>query len=102
LKTCNGEDWGFSTMDRTVFIRRADQCVVGVNYKSNSAQEAYTCGRRDYGNAVVTETVYPYKFALTSAFGCNTVTFLATDDAGAQTCAQSQCINCIVTPGDCP
>jgi hypothetical protein len=89
-------------MDRTVFIRGADQCVVGVNYKANSVQEAYTCGRRDYGNAVVTEAIYTYKYALTSAFGCNTVTFLATDDAGAQTCAQLQCINCIVTPGDCP
>jgi hypothetical protein len=48
------------------------------------------------------QAIYPYKFALTSAFGCNTVSFLATDDAGAQACAQGQCINCIVTPGDCP
>lgn len=101
-KTCNGENWGWSTMERTVFIKHADQCVVGVKYNANSTQEAYTCARRDYGAAVVTETIYPYKFALTSAYGCNTVSFLATDDAGAQTCAQLQCINCIVTPGDCP
>lgn len=102
-KTCNGEDWGFSTMDRTVFIKHpANQCIDGINYKANSAQEAYTCARRDYGDAVVTETIYPYRFALTSQFGCSTVSFLGTDDASAQTCAQWQCINCVVTPGDCP
>ena len=101
-KTCNGENWGFSTMDRPVFIKQNDQCVVGVNFKANSAQEAYTCARLSYGDAVVTQTIYPYKFALTSAFGCNTVSILGTDDAGAQTCAQLQCINCTVTPGDCP
>lgn len=89
-------------MERPVFIKRPDQCVFIANYPSNSAQEAYTCARRDYGDAVVTQTVYPYKYALTSAYGCNTVSFLATDAAGAQTCAQLQCINCIVTPGDCP
>ena len=103
LKTCNGENWGFSTMDRTVFIKHAaNQCIDGVSYKANSAQEAYTCARRDFGDAVVTQTIYSYKFALTSAFGCNTVSLFGTDDAGAQTCAQLQCINCTVTPGDCP
>jgi hypothetical protein len=102
LKTCNGEDWSFSTIDREVFIKGDDQCVFSVFYPANSVQEAYICARRKYGGAVVTDPVYPYKYALTSAFGCNTVNFVATDDAGAQTCAQSQCINCIVTPGDCP
>jgi hypothetical protein len=89
-------------MDRTVFIKQNNGCVVGVSYKANSAQEASTCAQRQFGDAVVTETIYPYKYALTSAFGCNTVSFLATDDDGAEACAQSQCINCIVTPGDCP
>jgi hypothetical protein len=102
LKTCNGEDWGFSTTKRIVYIKRADQCVVGFGYNANSAQEADTCARRDHGDAVVTEAIFPYKFGLTSPFGCNTVNLLATDDAGAQTCAQSQCINCVVTPDDCP
>jgi hypothetical protein len=90
-------------MDRTVFIKHAaNQCVEGVTYKANSPQEAYTCARRDYGGAVVTEPVYQYKFALMSAFGCNTVSLLGTDDDGAETCAQWQCLNCLVTPGDCP
>jgi len=91
-------------MDRTVFIKHAiNQCIDDVTYKANSAQEAYTCARRDWGNdAVVTETIDLYKFALTSQFGCHTVTVRGTDESGAQTCAQSQCINCIVTPGDCP
>lgn len=103
-KTCNGEAWGWSTMDRTVFIKHAaNHCIDGVAYKANSAQEAYTCARRDYGNdAVVTKTINPYKFALTSQFGCHTVTVNGTDESEARTCAQWQCINCLVTPGDCP
>jgi len=103
LKTCNGEDWGFSTMDRTVFIKHApNQCIDAVTYKANSAQEAYTCARRAYGDAVVTQTIDSYKFALTSGFGCHSVTVIGTDESEARTCAQWQCINCTVTPGDCP
>jgi hypothetical protein len=101
-KTCNGENRTLSTIDREVFIKGDDQCVFSVFYPSNSVHEAYICARRKYDGAVVTDPVYPYKYALTSAFGCNTVNFLATDDAVAQTCAQLQCINCLVTPGDCP
>ena len=91
-------------MERTVFIKDArSQCISSYIYNANSAQEAYTCARRQWGNdAVVTETVEEYKFALTSQFGCHTVNVWGTDESEAQTCAQWQCINCIVTPGNCP
>ena len=102
LKTCNGEAWGFSTMDRPIFIKNPNtKCITTVTYKANSAQEAYTCARRDYGDSVVTESIEWYKFALTSAFGCSGLTLLGTDEDEAQSCAQLQCINCLVTPGDC-
>jgi hypothetical protein len=103
-KTCNGEDWGLSTMKRTVFIKHASNpCITKETYNANSAQEAYTCARRQWGNdAVVTETIDEYKFALTSQFGCHMVTVWGTNESGARTCAQWQCINCIVSPGDCP
>ncbi len=100
-KTCNGEDWGLSTMDRVAFIRQQNECVVGVTYKANSVQEAYACARRDYGEAAVSDPVYRYTFALTSAYGCSAVTILATGQDAAETCAQSQCVNCAVTPGGC-
>ncbi len=51
-------------MDRTVFIRHAaNQCIDGVPYKANSAQEATrdTYARHEYGDAVVTETIDLYK-----------------------------------------
>ena len=103
-KTCNGEAWVWSTMKRSVFIKHAaNQCIDEFTYNSNSEQEAYTCARRQWGNdAVVTEPIGPFKFALTSQFGCHTVTVNSTDESAAQTCAQWQCINCFVTPGDCP
>ena len=89
-------------MDRTVFIKDPNtKCITSVTYKANSAQEAYSCAQRDWGTRVVTDTIDYYKFALTSAFGCTTVTVSATDENEAHTCAQAQCINCAVTPGDC-
>lgn len=46
-----------------MFIKHAaNQCIDGVPYKANSAQEAYTCDRRDYGDAMVTETIDLYKW----------------------------------------
>ncbi len=104
FKTCNGENWGWSTMERTVYVKDANsQCIVDVTYKANSEQEAYTCARRDYGtNAAVTEPIGLYKFALTSQFGCHAVTVIGTDESEAERCAQWHCINCSVTPGDCP
>jgi hypothetical protein len=94
-------------MEHTVFIKNtANQCVASYTYNANSAQEAYTCAQRDWredaGFSVVTEPVDEYKFALTSQFGCHTVNVWGTDESEAQECAQSQCLNCIVTPGDCP
>lgn len=91
-------------MQRPVFIKHAaNQCIDAVAYNANSAQEAYTCARRDWGNdAVVTETIETFKFALTSQYGCHTVNVWGTDESEAQTCALSQCTNCSVTPGDCP
>ncbi len=102
-KTCSGANWSLSTIDRTVFVRDgASQCIGEVHYAASSAQEAYGCARRDHGTAVVTDTIYPYKFALTSAYGCHTVNLLGTDDASARACAQWQCLNCSVSVGDCP
>lgn len=91
-------------MQRSVFIKHAaNQCIDEVKYNANSAPEAYTCARRDWGNdAVVSQTIGTFRFALTSQFGCHTVNVWGTDESEAQTCAQWQCINCIVTPGDCP
>jgi hypothetical protein len=91
-------------MARSVFIKHAaNDCIDEVKYNSNSAAEAYTCARREWGNnAVVTDTIYTYKFALTSQFGCHTVNVWGTEESEAQTCAQWQCLNCFVTPGDCP
>ncbi|HEY0431068.1 MAG TPA: hypothetical protein VGC61_04595 [Pyrinomonadaceae bacterium] len=101
-KTCSGENWGLSTQDRTVYLQNAStKCLTSVTYKANSVQEAYTCAKRDHGDAVVTQAVNSYTFGLTSQFGCNPVTLSAPDEDDAQTCAQSQCINCWVTPGGC-
>lgn len=101
-KTCSGADWTITAQDREIFIKNPNtNCITSVTYKANSAQEAYACARSVYGDAVVTESIEWYKFALRSDFGCSTLTLLGTDEDEAQSCAQLYCINCSVTPGDC-
>lgn len=62
-------------MAHTVFIKNtAIECIASYIYNANSAQEAYTCAKRDWREdasfSVVTEPVYEYTFELKNEFGC--------------------------------
>lgn len=103
FKTCSGKDWTFATSSRAVARKLPNtKCIVIDGYPSNSSEEAYECARKLWGDAVVTDTISPVKFAQKSDFGCTGLTIPCTDESDCQKCAESYCTNCTTTLGDCP
>lgn len=98
-KTCSGQPYTWSTLQRAVTVR-VDKCLVVTHYMANSQEEAEAWARSAYGE-VVTEPLESYDFSLSDAYGCTDHHAADVDEDKAKACVQQLCLNCSLRSLSC-